>query len=851
MSKSGKWFKARIRTFNIILALSVPAVICGSPVPGLAQESASQQKPAHEALLEGATEIGIGAVAAYFKNNNYILAIPGDVFDRPMIWYAEAVGLPGGRPLEPEIGSLAVRFEKVAGRVLIRDLTTRSTTVSGAPGETQVGDDLKITPIEAALDALALGPVLTAMPIAATRPDGTVLVDFTKQFSTDIPGLSVNKFFTGTPLVPAAVDPSASYIDRVQVFGRNLHIRSHVTTLAKNAKEPQSAPVPVSFIVGHSLVLLPDEPMKPRYANPRVGYFTSKFSIYEAESGETSFETRDVIARFRLEKENPGANVSDPLKPIVFHIGPGVPERWRPYVKAGVEEWRPVFEAAGFSNAIMAVDAPGPDEDPNFSVEDVSRSMIRWLPQPKVNAMGPHVIDPRSGETLSSHVLVWPSVIDGFASYYFSLFSSVDPRAGSLPLPEELRGRILQYAVAHEVGHAIGLRHNQAASTVWSIEQLRDPEFANRHGPNGSIMAYGRFNQAAQPGDGITQLYGVVGAYDYAAIKWGYGDFGDDPDAEQAALDEFARRFSTDRELLWGAAEGAAEREVFSLDPRIQIENVSSERIAATKLGVANTTRTLARLDEATNGDDRLFREAYEATLSTHMRLLKSVSTLIGGTMYQFGENSGPPVRYVPAEDQRQAVFYLLGEGARSLEPFQNPSLVERVAPIGGYRFIDQKQAELLRAVMNHEDKAGVTVDKIGILESQSVRDDAAYSPLDLGKNVASAVWGELDEAPFWKRALQRAYIAETRKLLDAWAKGGQGEEESAKAFQAQGLSEAFSRIVVETGDDSIFPAWIRSYLPGLQQKLQAAGQMAETQSDRLHFFEMAVQVDRLIKIGR
>ena len=271
---------------------------------------------------------------------------------------------------------MAVRLEMKAGRVLIRDLSSRAANVSGAPAEADNRDDLKIVPVEVALEALELGPVIVALPVMATSDDGTVLVDITKPFSGDISTLSVNKYLDGTTLVAAAVDPGASYVDRVRVFDRNLHVRTHVTVLTKDAKNPQAAISPVSFVVGHSLVFLPEKPMRPRYANPRVGYFTTSFNIFEAESGDTAFETREVIARFRLEKKDPAADVSDPVKPIVFYVGPGVPDRWRPYIKAGIEQWRPVFEAAGFSNAIMALDAPTAEEDPNFSVEDVTKSMV-------------------------------------------------------------------------------------------------------------------------------------------------------------------------------------------------------------------------------------------------------------------------------------------------------------------------------------------------------------------------------------------------------------------------------------------------------------------------------------------
>ncbi len=238
------------------------------------------------------------------------------------------------------------------------------------------------------------------------------------------------------------------------------------------------------MVIGHSIVFLPDKPMAHRTADPRIGYFESQFTEFEAGPG-SAVTRRNAIIRFRLEKKDPAAAVSDPVKPIVYYIGPGVPKRWRPYVKAGVELWKPAFEAAGFSNAITAVDAP---DDPNFSVEDITNNIIRWVPTDRVNAFGPHVVDPRSGEILAAHILVWPSVLDYMSKYYYGVAGTLDPQAAKLPLPQEKLGQILTYIVAHEVGHTLGLRHNHIASTAYSAGQMRDPAFANVHGPNSSIM---------------------------------------------------------------------------------------------------------------------------------------------------------------------------------------------------------------------------------------------------------------------------------------------------------------------------------------------------------------------------
>ncbi len=237
-----------------------------------------------------------------------------------------------------------------------------------------------------------------------------------------------------------------------------------------------------TVVLHHSMVRLPEKPMMPRLFDERVGYFTTSTMDYTPTSTRPTHVR--YIARWRLEKKDPSAAISEPVKPIVYYIDAATPTKWVPWLIKGVEDWNVAFEAAGFKNAIIAKTAPTPEEDPDWSPEDVRHSVIRWLPSTIENASGPHISDPRTGEILNADIQFYHNVMDLARDWYFVQVGPLDPRAQKLPLPDDLMGRLLEYVVCHEVGHTLGFQHNMKASSMYPAGQDPRQELGPQDGPH-------------------------------------------------------------------------------------------------------------------------------------------------------------------------------------------------------------------------------------------------------------------------------------------------------------------------------------------------------------------------------
>lgn len=700
-----------------------------------------------------------------------------------------------------------VRFQRHGSKVLLRSVSFNSVADENDPVYRSVRNN-------------NFEPVIMGFEIAAFNDDSTALVcDVTSFFTTDVAMIGALSKSQRKDFEIKSLDGKRSFIAWAKSFPRNVEVR-HVLTYTGSELPDNQLTDALSIEMNQSLILLPEVPMQARSFDSRVGYFSvqqTNYSLDEQRAAQQRFITRWRLEPTDMEAFRRGELVT-PKKPIVYYIDPATPEKWRPYIKQGIEDWQIAFEAAGFKDAILAADPPSPEEDPDWSPEDVRYSVIRYITTDIQNAQGPHVHDPRTGEILESDILWYHNVMNLLRNWYFVQTAAVNPEARGVKFKDEIMGRLIRFVAAHEVGHTLGLPHNMGASVAYPVDSLRSPSFTKRMGTAPSIMDYARFNYVAQPEDGDVGLMPNIGPYDKWSIIYGYRPLPQAASAqdERAILNEMIKERADDPLYRYGRGS--------SVDPSSQTEDLGDDAIKASAYGIANLKRIVPNLVEWSSEPGKEYdslEELYGQVVGQLRRYMGHVSTNVGG-IYAYPKTSdqdGFVFTQVPASYQKAAVQFLNNElfatpkwliRADILRLFESDGMLQRLRDL---------QARTLSSLFN--------ADRLKRLsETEALYSVPSYTVVDLFGDVKRSIWSELEDKsaidPF-RRNLQREFLKKMADLMDA-------------------KNEAF--------DESDARAAARGTLLQLKAELPRAVDRKSDSASKFHLQEALAQVNKLLKGG-
>lgn len=667
------------------------------------------------------------------------------------------------------------------------------------------------------------GPVVASFAISAFGPDSAAVIDVTPLFTTTHETIGSVE----------SVERDDSWIEYAAAFERNVEVEATQTGVQRPsgpAAGPNARPRPVTARIHWSMLRLPEDPMMPRLADARVGFISSDYVDYSQPAHEA--EEREFIHRFRLEPSDTAAflrgELVEPVEKIVYWIDPATPEWLRPYVVSGVDQWDVAFEEAGFRDAIEGRVAPADDSD--FSLYDARHSVIYWRPSTVANATGGQTVDPRTGEILKGEVNMYHNVMNLLRNWYFTQVSPLDPRAQALPLPDSLMGRLVEYVVAHEIGHSIGFPHNMKASAMYPADSLRNEAFLRRMGGHvATLMDYSRFNYVAQPEDGIPPelLIPGIGPYDKFAVMWGYRPIieANTPDEERLVLDQWARmqdtipwfRFTTDD----------SPNDPFDLTEAVGDEDA----VQSSMLGLRNLQRVMNSLipvAERPGEDYALLDELYGNAVGQWGRYMGHVAAVVGGAYTQERYGTGPRFEPVDRATQEEAVRFLVENAFATPEMLIDPEILRRIEAEGVIPRIREAQSRVIRTLINDS-----RLNRLVEYEALARNPGAAYTVGDLMEDIRRGAWSELRSGrvrvDVYRRNLQRAYL----EALDAEL--NPPEEEPSPFGQRE-----------ERWNSDVRPV-LRGELREIDRLAQQALPRAADTMTRLHLQDVRAEVARIL----
>ncbi len=709
-----------------------------------------------------------------------------------------------------------VRWVRIDNKILLRSVSHQNVATEDEP-------------IYQAVVNSNFEPIIQAFDIKAYSKDTTgVVIDVSDLFTTDIPSLGLQRR-RRTQYGVRRVDASRTYITEAASYPKNVEVR-HVLTYEATTPPSSSSTGAISLEMAQSMLELPRVPMTPRLCDDRVGFFSASTTDYSRD--EQKAQTRCYITRWRLEPKDKEAyargELVEPIKPIVYYLDPATPEKWRPFLKQGVNDWNRAFEAAGFKNAIMGMDPPTKEEDPEFSPEDARYSVIRYFASDVQNAYGPHVHDPRSGEILESDIGWYHNVMNLLRNWFFVQTAAVNPEARRVRFDDRVMGELIRFVSAHEVGHTLGFPHNMGNSYGYPVDSLRSPTFTATHGTAPSIMDYARFNYIAQPGDGVTSFYPNLGEYDEWAAKWGYSWTGNsDPDQEKKDLNAWVVERADDPRFFYG-------RQGPGIDPRAQTEDLGDDAVYASDLGIENLKRILDNLVEWTAEDAKDYgdlQELYNNVTSQWNRYVGHVSNWVGGMLStpKTYDQAGPVHEMASEERQRAAMEWLNRQVFTTPEWMLDMDVLRRVEGAGAIDRVRRYQTGAINRLLDPQRLARM-------MEAELVMDDT-YTVGEMFGDLRMSVWSELgsgESISVFRRNLQRAHVARLEYLME-------NEAPPTPSFFA---SFGFVGVSISQSD---IRAYVRGELSEINRDVGRALTRTRDATTRLHLRDIEARIEDIL----